>query len=232
MNVKDREFKKRVINGYKSDEWSQKLLSVIRDNKEVSNKKILLCAKNFSLQDGLIFWTGTNESRVFVPGCEGLRTEFITHFHDAAHLGKDKVYNRLSRYAYWPYMFSDVAKYIASCRDCQENKVPNELPGGELKPHEIPDRFWETITTDFRTELPKSERGNNAIVVVVDKISKWAIFVPTQKSVSAPEVAQIFHDWVFSKHGTPVRIISDRDPKFTSNYWKGFTEIINVRLNM
>ncbi len=65
MNLKAPYFKQRIIDGYKSDGWSQELLSMIRDDREISNKKILLCVKNFPFQDGLIYWKGTNENRVF-----------------------------------------------------------------------------------------------------------------------------------------------------------------------
>ena len=70
------------------------------------------------------------------------------------------------------------------------------------------------------------------IMIVVDKLSKRAVMIPTRKEIAARGVAQLLQDHLFSKHGTPRTIISDRDPKFTSRFWRSMTELKNVRLNM
>ncbi len=70
------------------------------------------------------------------------------------------------------------------------------------------------------------------MLVVVDKLSKRAVFIPTTKDVDAPRVEKLFMDYVFSKYGVPISIISDRDPKFTAKYWGCMMELLNVRLNM
>ncbi len=120
----------------------------------------------------LLYWQGTHEIRLYILTQESLRSDLIEHFHNSAHLGKDKTYNRMASYAYWPHMVDDIARYIASCHDCQAIKIPYALPAGELYPHEVPELCWEVITTDFLTEIPTSKRGFDSILVVVDKLSK------------------------------------------------------------
>ena len=115
-------------------------------------------------------------------------------------------------------MHDDVRHQVKNCYNCQLNKVPNLLPQGKLQPHEIPTGPWDVVTADFLTELPRTTRGHNSILVIVDKLSKRGVFVPTNKEVSSTEVAQLFQDHLFSKHGIPNVIISDRDPKFKAKF--------------
>ena len=129
-------------------------------------------------------------------------------------------------------MHEDVVRLVTNCQNCQINKTSNQRPAGELQQHLIPEKCWDVVTTDFLTELPTSAKGNNMVLVIVDKLSKRAIFIPTHKDVTAPEVAQLFQDHLFTKHGTPITIISDRDPKFQARYWRSLAEQQNVKLNL
>lgn len=88
------------------------------------------------------------------------------------------------------------------------------------------------ITADFVSEFPETQRGHNSVLVVVEKLSKRAIFIPTKKSITTPDVIRLFVDYVFSKHGIPSKIILDRDKLFKSKYFRGFNEILNVKLNI
>ena len=85
---------------------------------------------------------------------------------------------------------------------------------------------------DFVTELPTSSSGFDAVLVIVDKLSKRALFNPTNKTLHTPEAAALLHSQVFSKHGVPALIISDRDPRFKSKFWKGLMEVLSVKLNL
>eukprot|EP00171_Calliarthron_tuberculosum_P021854 IDg21854t1 len=129
-------------------------------------------------------------------------------------------------------MYDDIVSYCNSCEECQANKTPNLPPAGELLPHEIPAQCWDVVAADFVTELPRSTNGFDSVLVIIDKLSKRGIFIPTTKNVTAQQVAQLFQDRLFSLHGVPVKIISDRDPKFKSHYWASLTELLNVKRNM
>lgn len=151
---------------------------------------------------------GSNETRIYISNHSDIRSDIIRHFHGLGHLGTDKVSSSCARDAYWPKRHDDIAAYIASCHDCQSNKVPNQVPAGLQQPLEIPANFWDTVTTDFLSELPISENGFDVVLVIVDKLSKLAIFEAVKKTFGAREVAQVFQDRLFAKRGVPITIIS------------------------
>src|SRR3546814_14657933 len=85
---------------------------------------------------------------------------------------------------------------------------------------------------DFITNLPKTKTGNESIFVVVDRFSKMAEFIPMHGDLNAKEVAKLFIDNVFKHHGIPQQIISDRDAKFTSVFWKSFFKRIGTKISL
>jgi hypothetical protein len=114
----------------------------------------------------------------------------------------------------------DLAEYLAKCLECQQVKAEHWHPAGLLQPLPIPEWKWETISMDFITVLPKSAKKNDAIMVVVEKSSKSAHFVPVKSTCKAICIANIFMEEIFRLHGMPREIVSDRDTKFTSSFWK------------
>lgn len=99
------------------------------------------------------------------------------------------------------------------------NKHENMHIPGLLQPIESPDGPWKGVCMDFLTGLPKSD-GKDIILVVVDRFTKFAHFLPLSHPISAPKVAQEFFYLVYKLHGLPVTIISDRDPIFLSRFWR------------
>ena len=143
--------------------------------------------------------------------------------HDSAiagHIGTAKTVELISRHYYWPTMNTDIRTYVLSCHACQSNKPSNAAPIGLRQLIPTPDRRWDVVTMDLITQLPKTKNGYDAIVVFVDKFSKMAHYAPTTTTVSAPQLASIFWKEVVRHHGIPSAIISDRDPRFTSNFWR------------
>ena len=83
---------------------------------------------------------------------------------------------------------------------------------------------------DFITSLPRSSKGNTQIFVVVDRLSKMAHFIPCKKAASAVDIASLFMQHVFKIHGLPKSIVSDRDPKFTGNFWTSLFKSLGTNL--
>eukprot|EP00253_Pinus_taeda_P032874 PITA_32874 len=110
----------------------------------------------------------------------------------------------------------------------QEFELDN---AGLLQPLAIPEWKWETISMDFITGLPKTKRNNDSIMVVVDKLSKAAHFIPVQSTYKAAQIAHIFMQNVFKLHGLPKTIISDRDVKFTLAFWRTLFFELGTQLN-
>ena len=182
--------------------------------------------------DGLIY---INSNRIYVPDGNDLRTALMNEHHDiplSGHVGSAKVYNKLCRNWYWPKMKYDVEEYVRSCPQCQQNKPSNQKPIGLLQPLPIPERRWQQVTMDLITQLPKSRNGNDAIVVFIDKLTKMVHYAATKTTVDAVELAKLFICNVVRLHGVPESIVSDRDTRFTSNFWKSLWSQFGTKLHM
>nr|GFB46439.1 reverse transcriptase domain-containing protein [Tanacetum cinerariifolium] len=91
---------------------------------------------------------------------------------------------------------------------------------GLLVQPKIPKWKWDNITMDFVTKLPKSSQSYDTIWVIVDRLSKSAIFTQIRETDPMDKLARIYLVEVVARHGMPVSIISDRDPRFASNFWR------------
>ncbi|GJP48960.1 hypothetical protein CLOM_g8229 [Closterium sp. NIES-68] len=91
---------------------------------------------------------------------------------------------------------------------------------GLLQPLPVPEQPWQVVSLDYITELPTTTSGHDAILVVIDKISKMGHFISIRTTARTAETAQLFVRYIISQHGIPTTLISDRDPKFTRKFWK------------
>lgn len=103
---------------------------------------------------------------------------------------------------------------------CQADKPSTQKAAGLLKPLQIPSRKWESISVDLITALPQTPRGNDAIIVFVDRLTKMTHLVPCKTAISSSEFAYVFLREIFAKHGCPKDIVSDRDPRFVADFFK------------
>ena len=173
--------------------------------------------------------------RVCVPDQLALRHLVIRESHDApvgGHFGIDKTIQRVEQTFTWPGMTADIREYVRSCDSCQRSKPVVGRTRGLLQPLPVPADRWEEVSLDFVTGLPRTARGHDAVLVVVDRFTKWAYFIPTQTTVDAKGTAELFHEWIFSRHGMPKRIVSDRDPRFTSHFWRALFDTMGTTLAM
>jgi len=104
-----------------------------------------------------------------------------------------------------------VKRYVA----CQRNKNRTQAPAGKLMPNSIPEKPWSHISADFITKLPLAQ-GYDSILVVVDRLTKMAHFIPTTEKITAGGLARLFRDNVWKLHGLPESIILDRGPQFAA----------------
>lgn len=116
-------------------------------------------------------------------------------------------------------MRAAVAKWVQECEVCQKNKTLTMSLAGLSQLLALPNQVWEELTMDFIEGLPKSD-GMDIILVVVDRLSKYAHFIPLKDSFNARLVAELFIKEVVRLHGIPKSIVSDRDKVFVSNFWK------------
>lgn len=124
-----------------------------------------------------------------------------------------------------------VKKWVKECDVCQRCKPDLSAYHGLLQPLPIPDQMWTDISIDFIDGLPSSQ-GKSVIFVEVDRLSKYAHFIPIHHPYSATQVAQVFMDIVYKLYGMPKVIVSDRDKVFLSNFWQAMFKILKVDLHM
>ena len=89
-----------------------------------------------------------------------------------------------------------------------------------LQPLEVLGQRWERISMDFITHLPKTRFGYGALLVMVDYLTKMMILRSTYNTATVVDIARLFVDAVVWTHGLPKVIVSDRDTRFTSHFWR------------
>ncbi|KAL0534799.1 hypothetical protein IC582_029093 [Cucumis melo] len=184
---------------------------------------------SLSSEGGLLF-----ERRLCVPSVSAVKTELLSEAHSSPfsmHPGSTKMYQDLKRVYWWRNMKREVAEFVSKCLVCQQVKAPRQKPAGLLQPLSIPEWKWENVSMDFITGLPRTLRGFTVIWVVVDRLTKSAHFVPGKSTYTASKWAQLYMSEIVRLHGVPVSIVSDRDARFTSKFWKGLQTAMGTRLD-
>jgi hypothetical protein len=166
------------------------------------------------------------KGRIYVPEEPALRQEILFQYHDtriAGHFGARRTHEQINRLYYWPSLNHDVHEYIKTCAVCQKNKAPRHSKYGQLAPLPIPKEIFEEVTLDFITDLPPARNRSgcvfDAILVIVDRFSKMALYVPAQKTWDAKQFADAYFDNIILKYGIQKGIVSDRGSIFTSAFW-------------
>ncbi|GJS96971.1 putative reverse transcriptase domain-containing protein [Tanacetum coccineum] len=129
-------------------------------------------------------------------------------------------------------MKADIATYVSKCLTCAKVKAEHQRPSGLLVQPKIPEWKWDNITMDFVTKLPKSPQGHDTIWVIVDRLTKSAIFTPMRETDSMEKLARLYIKEVVARHGIPVSIICDRDPRFASHFWRSLQKALGTSLDM
>ncbi|GJU51282.1 retrotransposon protein, putative, ty3-gypsy subclass [Tanacetum coccineum] len=183
--------------------------------------RLVISRRVYSVDDDGILWQGT---KLCVPEDPTLREALMTEAHSSPfsiHPGSTKMYHDLKQHFWWSGMKRDVATFVSKCLICQQVKIEHQRASGLLQPLEIPVWKWDEISMDFVTGLPRTQRKHDAIWVVVDRLTKSAHFLPIRKDYPVSKIAEMFQQEIVRLHGTPSAIVSDRDPRFTSRFWKG-----------
>ncbi|GJW34165.1 putative reverse transcriptase domain-containing protein [Tanacetum coccineum] len=109
---------------------------------------------------------------------------------------------------------------ISKCLTCAKVKAEHQKPSGLLQQPEIPEWKWEKITMDFISGLPRTPSGYDTIWVIVGRLTKSAHFIPMKKTNSMEKLTHQYLKEIVCRHGVPVSIISDRDIRFASRFWR------------
>ncbi|GJY83346.1 putative reverse transcriptase domain-containing protein [Tanacetum coccineum] len=158
--------------------------------------------------DGTLCFNG----RSWLPCYGDLRTVIMHESHKSKysiHPGSDKMYQDMKKLYWWPNMKADIATYVSKCLTCAKVKAEHQRPSGLLVQPKIPEWKWDNITMDFVMKLPKSSE--------TDPLDK---------------LARMYLKEVVTRHGIPVSIICDRDPRFASNFWRSLQNALGTNLDM
>ncbi|GJX01332.1 putative reverse transcriptase domain-containing protein [Tanacetum coccineum] len=173
--------------------------------------------------------------RSWLPCYGDLRTVIMHESHKSKysiHPGSEKMYQDVKKLYWWPNMKADIATYVSKCLTCAKVKAEHQRQSGLLVQPEIPQWKWDNITMDFVTKLPKSSQGYDTIWVIVDRLTKSAIFIPMKETDPLEKLARLYLKEVVTRHGIPVSIICDRDPRFASNFWRSLQKALGTSLDM
>lgn len=214
--------------------WAQEILTSYDMDPEATGLLAQLAVKSpdsrgYSLDKGLIRYNG----RLYIGNQLALQTKLISALHESpvgGHSGIHATYQRVRKVFFWPGIKMAVEDFVKQCPTCQKSKNEHCQPAGKLQPLPVPTKPWNDITMDFIEGLPLSD-GMNVILVVVDRLTKYAHFIPLRHPYTAASVSKLFLDQVVKLHGVPETIVSDRDPIFTSNFWRALIQAVGPKLN-
>ena len=213
-----------ILSSLKDDPLYLDIIVFLKDDKIFSAPIKNINCVNLNDEGFLLY-----NNLIYVP--KSLRTRVLEIHHDSAtagHFGVSKTTELISRNFWWPSLHRSVKKFIKSCEVCCRAKVPKHKPYGLLSPLSTPNRAWSDISMDFIVELPKS-KDMTTIMVVVDRLTKMAHFIPLRCLPTAVIAADSFIVNIFKLHGFPESIISDRGSQFTSEFWNRLCDLLDIK---
>ena len=223
--VEEKDFENRLLAGYDASE----------EAKEILEEALTGTSDHYTVgEDGFICrLDGDNPKRLYIPDTGGTREDVLRLVHDSptgGHMGANKTLAALKRLYWWPHMRRTVTDYVRGCEACQAAKSSTVKPLGLLHPLPIPGEPWASVSMDFMGPYPRTRSGNDFIVVFVDRFTKMVHIRPCKQTISAPQVADLFYDTIIVNHGVPKDVVSDRDPRFTSLFWRSLTGRLGIDL--
>jgi hypothetical protein len=185
----------------------------------------------------LLFWRDdvAGALRLCIP--RSMAKVILELAHDKEnHYGLAKTYNRLITTYFFPQLLKLLKTYIAHCPKCMINRTLRHKPYGDAQPIESPSTPFHCVTMDFVLALPPARRFSHGdelfdtILTVTDKFTKAVKLLVGKNTYSAEDWASRYWQSIYPAWGLPSAIISDRDPKFLSQFWKGLFEKAGTRL--
>ena len=172
----------------------------------------------FELVNGLLYWR-LRDGRLATCIPASMVRRVLTAGHESfGHWGFEKTWSFIKQRFYRPGLSEEVREYVRSCPDCQRVKASRQHKLGRMSSHELPGAAFRTVSMDVMLGLPVSW-GLDACMVIVDHFSKAIILRPTLSTATARDCGSVFFDALVSRGFLPTRLITDRDPRFVSDFW-------------
>jgi hypothetical protein len=173
------------------------------------------------------------DNHIYVPESNDLRLCVLQNTHDhplSGHFSQNHTLELIWHKYTWPGIHTYIKDYVKSCTTCARAKVPRHKPFRLLKQLPIPERPWNSISMDFIKQLLDSS-GYTAILIIIDHLSKQAIFIPTHNTITSLDLARLFLLHVFSKHGIPSHVTSDQGTEFVSHFFHSLGKALDMILH-
>jgi len=161
-----------------------------------------------------------------------IRDLLVREAHDrglAGHFGENKTLELVKEHFYWPGIIRYVYRVLERCVACKKAKS-KEAAHGLYMPLPVLDQPWVDVSMDFVLGLPRMQRGKDSIMVVINRFSKMSHFLPYHKIDDTSHVADLFFQNIVRLYGIPKSIVSDRNTKFLSYFWKILWKKLGTRL--
>jgi hypothetical protein len=186
--------------------------------------------EHYTLRDGVIHY----KNKLWIPAGHPLIVQILESLHASlvgGHSGIPVTLRRAKGLFYWKNMKTYVRQFVQECAICQCAKPDRAKYPGLLAPLPVLDQFWQMVSMDFVEGLPRSGCFNS-VLVVVDKLSRYAHFIGLSHPYTLSTVVTAYMDNVHKLHGMPESIVSDRDNIFTSRFWREMATLIGTKLRM
>ena len=225
VHLEGEDFLDVVRKGYAKDTLFSKIVGNISQHPQ------------YSLRDGVLYFMNAMGNPVIaIPGAlsKGRRvTEIaIDQAHRiVGHKAARKTRDYLARWYWWPSMAKDVEAFCKSCGTCQTTKTSTMKPKGLLHTLPVPTAPWSSIGMDFVGPFPEAH-GFDYLLVVICRLTSLVHLIPTVTTARATDIAWVYLKEIVRLHGLPDTIVSDRDPKFISKFWRELHRLMGVRLLM
>jgi hypothetical protein len=175
------------------------------------------------------------DGRLVVPEEDTLRLRIVKEIHNTvqtAHPGRNKTIKLAKERFWWPRMDLDIRTYCAACRPCRWSTPAHDKTPGLLTPLEIPHAAGQHWTMDFLSLSAKDKSGHDAVLVVVDRLSKRSHTLPSYATATARDLAMLFYRFLWRIYGTPISVVSDRGPQFVADFWDELCRILRVKIKL
>jgi len=180
------------------------------------------------VSDGVLSSSMHGRQRLVMPDDAATKSAVLRLLHDdpffGGHFGQSKTLRLVREYFFWPRAAADVQAYVRACESCQAFKPTNRAPAGKLRPMPVPDGPRQLVAMDFMGPLPSTRHGHTGIMVIVDLFSKFARFVPLKSQCLATDAAATFFSVWVKDFGLPDTLVTDRDTRFTGNFWRALMD--------
>ena len=177
--------------------------------------------------------TDESSCRIVVPDDHNIKTTIMTELHYvpySGHPGFQRTLEKIKRGFYWKGMTGDVQTFVLSCPVCQVEKAEHTLVRGQLQTIQLPDQKWREIFLEFVTDLPETSGGDNAILNLIDRVTRMVHCKPCKKTITAVQTAQNYCQYVGKLHGVRCIIYPDPGSVFTGTFWRELCSVLGTQL--